>query len=146
MANPKKKPVGGAILLAFIAAAVLKLFCFDFIIVEGSSMFPTIKSGTLLFVNKLAYGFRPPFSTKYIVRWALPENGDIVLFYTPYGDLAVKRCAGGGEDFRGGPRWIALGDNSAASFDSRSYGPVSVDSIIGRAVGYTKPRSFNNSL
>jgi signal peptidase I len=134
--NLKKKSISGAMLLAFIVAAVLKLFCFDFIIVEGPSMLPAVKSGTILFVNKLAYGFRPPFSTKYIARWALPQKGDVVLFYTPYGDLAVKRCAALDEDTGGGPRWLALGDNDTASFDSRSYGPVSVDSIIGKAEGY----------
>jgi signal peptidase I len=136
VAGPEKKSITGAILLAFAVAAVMKLFCFDFIIVEGSSMLPAIKSGTLLFVNKLAYGFRPPFSTRYIVRWSLPKKGDVALFYTPYGDLAVKRCAALEEDLNSEPRWLALGDNGAASFDSRSYGPVSVDSIIGKAAGH----------
>jgi signal peptidase I len=134
--SPKKKSISGAILLAFAVAAVLKLFCFEFIIVEGPSMLPTIKSGTLLLVNKLAFGFRPPFSTEYLVRWALPKKGDVVLFYTPYGDLAVKRCVALEDDLENGPRWIALGDNGIASFDSRSYGPVSIDSIIGKAAGY----------
>ncbi|MDR2864464.1 MAG: S26 family signal peptidase [Spirochaetaceae bacterium] len=134
--NTKKKSVALAILLAFFAAAVMKLFCFDFIIVEGESMFPVIHNGTLLFVNRLAYGFRPPFSNKYLVRWALPEKGDAVLFYTPLGDLAVKRSAGFFKGKSNSIYWTALGDNSTASFDSRSYGPVSVDSIIGKAVGY----------
>jgi signal peptidase I len=128
-----KKPLLGAILLAFAVAALMKLFCFDFIIAEGQSMLPAVKNGTLLFVNKLAFGFRPPFSHKYLVRWALPASHDVVLFWTPFGDLAVKRFAGfAGED----GSWLARGDNEPASFDSRSYGPVPLDNIIGKALGY----------
>jgi signal peptidase I len=139
--SAKKKPLVGAILLAFAVAALMKLFCFDFIIAEGQSMLPALKNGTLLFVNKLAFGFRPPFSQKYLVRWALPEHNDVVLFWTPFGDLAVKRFVGlveEGDDVtaRALSRWMARGDNEPASFDSRSYGPVPLDNIMGKALGY----------
>jgi signal peptidase I len=137
MNGAKKTRVGGAILLAFAAAALMKLFCFDFIVAEGRSMTPAIKNGSLLFVNKLAFGFRPPFSNRYVARWALPRKGDVVLFWTPFGDLAVKRCGGLAPQTDGdAPRWMALGDNAPSSFDSRSYGPLPLDSIIGKAPGF----------
>ena len=94
-------------------------------------MHPAVKNGSLLLVNKLSYGIRPPFSDKYMLRWTMPQKGDVVIFWTPFGDLAVKRCAELTED----GRFFALGDNGPASFDSRSYGPVSADNIIGKAVG-----------
>ncbi|MDR2509344.1 MAG: S26 family signal peptidase [Spirochaetaceae bacterium] len=128
---PGNKAVLPAILLAFTAALVLKLFCFDFILAEGLSMLPAIHNGSILIVNKLAFGFRPPFCGAYVLRWNIPKTGDVIVFLTPFDDLAVKRCAYITED----GRFFALGDNEPASFDSRSYGPVPVDNIIGKAFG-----------
>jgi signal peptidase I len=118
------------ILLALAAALVLKLFFVDVTLAEGASMSPAIKNGAVLVVMRLAYGFRPPLSGKYLCRWAEPSAGDVVVFYTPYGDLAVKRCAEAD-----GALFTALGDNSASSFDSRSYGSVPIDNILGRVIG-----------
>ncbi|GHU39747.1 hypothetical protein FACS1894190_05640 [Spirochaetia bacterium] len=128
--------VGGQILLAFAAAFVIKIFVVDFIITEGNSMLPVIENGRVLIVNRLAYGIKPPFASIYAVRWAVPQKGDIVVFWTPYGNLAVKRCAeviAAAE--AGNGNFFARGDNSAESFDSRSYGPVPQDNIIGKVLG-----------
>jgi signal peptidase I len=115
---------------AFAAALVMKLFLFDFMIAEGHSMLPAIRPGTVLLVLKPAYGLRLPGVGNYIIRWASPKGGDIVVFYTPLGEIAVKRCGEiWGDDF------YALGDNSLQSYDSRSYGPVPSDNIIGKVLG-----------
>jgi signal peptidase I len=124
------------ILLAMAAALVLKLFFVDVTLAEGASMAPAVKNGAVLVVSRLAYGFRPPLSGRYLCRWAEPAAGDVVVFYTPYGELAVKRCA----EVRDGGLFVALGDNSASSFDSRSYGPVPLDNILGRVLGIRKAR------
>jgi hypothetical protein len=74
-------------------------------------------------------------------RW--PRRGSIVVFREPEtGILAIKRVAA-----RPGDRvrisagllhldpdeaWL-LGDNSAVSVDSRRYGPVSLEALVGRA-------------
>ena len=74
-------------------------------------------------------------------RW--PRRGSIVVFHEPDSDLlAIKRVAA-----RPGDRvrisagllhlaedeaWL-LGDNAAASIDSRRYGPVAIDALVGRA-------------
>lgn len=117
---------------ALITAVIMKFFLFDFMIAEGSSMNPAIQSGTVLVVNRLVYGFRLPWSKDYLLRWSVPRQGDVVVFYTPQGMTAVKRCA----DILPTGEFMALGDNSLQSFDSRSYGPVRMDNIIGKVLGY----------
>jgi len=108
----------------------MKIFLFDFMIAEGHSMVPAIKPGAVLLILKPAYGFRLPGSGKYILRWSGPKKGQIVVFYTPSGDIAVKRVGEvWDEDF------YARGDNSVISYDSRSYGPVPQDNIIGKVLG-----------
>jgi signal peptidase I len=81
-------------------------------------------------VNRLAYGLRLPGTDRYLLRWGLPRQGDVVVFVTPQGSVAVKRC---------GPvtkrSFLAWGDNSLESYDSRSYGPVAADRIIGKVLG-----------
>jgi signal peptidase I len=120
-----------AILSAFAAAVIIKLFLFDFIIADGISMEPAIRSGTVLVVNRLQYGLRLPGRHGYLVRWSEPKEGDVVIFYTPTGSVAVKRC--GVLSRRG--EFPARGDNSLQSYDSRSYGPVPADNTIGKVLG-----------
>jgi len=121
-----------AIMSALAAALVLKLFFFDFMIAQGHSMEPAINNGNALVVSRLRYGLRLPWRQNYILRWAGPKAGEIVVFYTPSGELAVKRCASAD----GNGYFFAEGDNELASYDSRSYGPVPVDNIIGKVLGY----------
>jgi signal peptidase I len=121
-----------AALGALVTAVVIKLFLFDFIIAEGDSMEPAITSGAVLVVNRLQYGLRLPWRREYLFRWALPKAGEVLVFYTPSGELAVKRCAALTEE----GAFIAEGDNSLQSYDSRAYGPVPVDNALGKVLGY----------
>ena len=50
--------------------------------VPTASMEPTIKVGDRILANKLAYGFRIPF-TDIIFRWAEIKHGDIIVFRYP---------------------------------------------------------------
>ena len=112
-------------------ALLLKLFLIDFIIAEGNSMAPAIRSGSVLVVNRLQYGLRFPGQSRYLMRWSAPKEGDVVVFYSPSGSIAVKRCCG----LLGEGEFMAQGDNALQSYDSRSYGPVPVDSTIGKVLG-----------
>lgn len=49
--------------------------------VPTGSMKPTILEGDLLYVNKVAYDLRVPFTFKRIAQWDDPKPGDIVVFY-----------------------------------------------------------------
>jgi signal peptidase I len=121
-----------AVLLALAAAFILKLFFFDFIIAQGQSMEPAIKNGAVLIVSTLRYGLRLPWQQEYLINWAKPRTGEVVIFYTPTGELAVKRCA----EINEWGSFFVIGDNENASYDSRSYGPVSVDNLVGKVLGY----------
>jgi signal peptidase I len=122
---------GRIVLFAFLAALVMKVFLFDFMIADGRSMVPAIYPGTVLVVNRLAYGIRLPGTRKYLLRWSPPKTGDVVIFLTPQGELAVKRCG----TVMGNDNFFALGDNSLESYDSRSYGPIPADSVMGKVIG-----------
>jgi signal peptidase I len=119
-----------AVLGALVTALFVKACFLDVVIAQGSSMKPAIQPGAILVIGKLSYGFRLPWSEKYLVRWAEPAIGDVVVFWTPSGVTAVKRCAG----ITRQREFIARGDNSTVSLDSASYGPVPIDHIIGKAL------------
>jgi signal peptidase I len=131
MENSRNVKPGRAITGALATALLMKLFLFDIMIAEGHSMMPTIKSGSVLLVGKLSYGFRLPWSGSYLLWWSLPQQGDVVIFYTPQGAIAVKRCVWITKNCT----FIALGDNSLESYDSRSYGPIPIKNIIGKVLG-----------
>ena len=63
--------------------------------VPTGSMKPTILEGERIFVNKLAYGLRMPFTDWWLAQWAGPQPGDVVICYAPdTGDRLVKRVVG----------------------------------------------------
>jgi signal peptidase I len=125
-----KVAVGNAILGAFAAAIFMKLFILDIMIADGQSMAPAIKPGTVLFVCKVYYGIRKPLSGTYLFQWKQPCQGDVLVFYTPLGEIAVKRIA----EILPDSTFYAIGDNSYYSYDSRNYGLVPLGNIIGRVL------------
>ena len=131
ISSNSKGNAGKAIIGAFVAALVMKFFILDFMIAEGHSMVPAIKPGTILLVSKVFYGIKLPGSSTYLLQWRIPRKGDIVVFYTPLGEIAVKRC---GETLSG-DTFYAVGDNQDHSYDSRNYGSVPNNNIIGRVLG-----------
>ena len=63
--------------------------------VPSGSMKPTILEGDRVFVNKLAYDLRVPFTMMRLSRWADPIRGDIVVLISPHdGKRLVKRVIG----------------------------------------------------
>jgi len=124
------------IFLAITVALVLKLFFFDFIVAQGASMEPAIKNGKVLIISRFAYGIRLPRRQGYLIRWVQPKAGEVVVFYTPMGELAVKRIAAIISDDSRAVKFYAEGDNDLASYDSRAYGWVSVENIIGKILGF----------
>jgi signal peptidase I len=67
----------------------------DWNLVPTGSMKPTILEGDRIFVNKLAYDLKVPFTTLHLATWGAPARGDIVVLYSPEdGERLVKRVVG----------------------------------------------------
>mgnify|MGYP000936249077 CR=1 FL=1 len=138
-------------------------------------MKPALDDGSLAVIFKAAYGIKSPFKNCYLLRWAKPEQNDIVVFFKN-GRFTVKRCvASSGEPIefisnlsytknlnyamKTGEKTIALtgvqfrnlggmsekkivpdgtilvlGDNLNSSYDSRDYGFIFTDGIIGKVL------------
>ena len=63
--------------------------------VPTGSMNPSILEGDRIFVNKLAYDLKVPFTTWHVAEWGGPQRGDVVVFYSPEdGTRMVKRVVG----------------------------------------------------
>ena len=73
-----------SIIIAVVIAVVIKTFMFETVLVEGSSMLPTLKDSDRLAVNKIGY---------LIGR---PQHGDIVVFEYPADPslVFIKRVIG----------------------------------------------------
>jgi signal peptidase I len=63
--------------------------------VPTGSMKPTILEGDRVWVNKLAYDLKVPFTTWHLAEWGNPQRGDVVVFFSPKdGTRLVKRVIG----------------------------------------------------
>src|SRR5258705_9509427 len=109
------------ILPAMVAVAILaplRSAVADWNDVPSGSMEPTILPGDRIFVNKLAYGLRLPFTRTWLARWSDPSPGDVVVLFSPKGGtrLVKRAIAGPGHT-------ISLSNNALA--------------INGKPAGYT---------
>ena len=63
--------------------------------VPTGSMNPTILEGDFVLVNKAAYDLRFPLTLQRIASWSHPENGDIIICFSPEnGTRLIKRVIG----------------------------------------------------
>jgi signal peptidase I len=84
-----------SIIIALLIATSFKSAVADWNVVPTGSMKPTIIEGDRIFVNKLAYDLKIPYTTIHIAQWGDPQRGDIVVFYSPAdGRRLVKRVIG----------------------------------------------------
>ncbi len=151
-----------SLVLAVILALLLREYVLGFYVVDGSSMQPTLENGELVAINKLVYRLNEPrhgdvvvfapegppfgFSDKrvFIKRIiALPgdfleiQEGALLLNGQPLVETYVDEKMQG--NF--GPLLIqegfffVMGDNRSprGSWDSREFGPVPLDTLLGRA-------------
>jgi signal peptidase I len=84
-----------SLLVAILIATSIKSSLADWNTVPTGSMKPTIIEGDRIFVNKLAYDLKVPYTTIHLAEWGNPERGEIVVFYSPEdGKRLVKRVVG----------------------------------------------------
>ncbi len=72
-----------AILLALLVALALRGLAIEPFKIPSPSMVPTLLVGDRLFVNKLSYGLRIPFTTTWAGHWSAPERGEVIVFVYP---------------------------------------------------------------
>ena len=86
--------------------------------VEDESMRPTLEPGDYVLVNAWAYRFRRP------------GRGDLVVVRDPEAPerFLVKRVS----EATDAARVQVVGDNRTMSRDSRAFGPVAIDRIVGK--------------
>ncbi|MBF0424086.1 MAG: signal peptidase I [Magnetococcales bacterium] len=72
-----------AIVLAVGIALLVRTFIIEPFKIPSGSMIPTLQVGDYLFVSKLAYGHRIPFTNKRLFMGDGPQRGDIVVFEYP---------------------------------------------------------------
>src|SRR3954463_9053225 len=73
------RPLAIPVLLITAAKSALA----DINYVPSGSMKPTILEGDVVFINKLAYDLRIPFTTARVAHWSDPSRGDIVVCFAP---------------------------------------------------------------
>jgi len=147
------------IFIALLIVVPIRIFVAQPFIVSGASMDPTFKNGQYLIVDELSYNlgnpargdvaiFKYPKNPKqYFIKRVIGLPGETVLI-DDQGSVAIKTV--GGETLSLKEPYIAypsagylertlkegeyfmMGDNRAGSFDSRSWGPVTRDLIVGK--------------
>jgi len=145
--------------LAGITIGFVRYFIFKPFYVEGQSMEPTFLEKEYLIIDEITYRFREPKRGEIVVFRAptitkdfylkriigLPgdrikvENNKVVIYNSDYSSGVLVEENYLDQDTPGqstitlGPdEYYVMGDNRNASFDSRRFGAISGDSIIGR--------------
>jgi len=115
--------------ISIIIVIPIRIWIAQPFIVHGSSMVPNFENGDYLIVDEVSYQFRQP------------QRGEVIIFRYPKdpSQFFIKRVAGlPGENIGNitlaNDEYFVLGDNTLASSDSRFWGPVKSNLIIGRAI------------
>jgi signal peptidase I len=117
-------------LIAFLALMVLfRSAIADWNVVPSGSMLPTIREGDRIFVDKMAYDLRVPFTHIAIAHLHDPQRGDIVTIDSSAAhELIVKRLIGLPGDV------VAMRDNVLYIDGKRAdYQPVDMTGVAGDA-------------
>ena len=97
-------------------------------------MKPTIVEGDRIFVNKMAYDLKVPYTTWHIAEWSDPKRGDIVVFYSPAdGKRLVKRVVGIPGDSIAMQNNRLIINGKRVGYEPADYPKIDRQSISGRA-------------
>ncbi|MDD2696592.1 MAG: signal peptidase I [Candidatus Pacebacteria bacterium] len=150
------------VIIALVIVLPIRSIVFQPFFVKGDSMTPNFENGDYLIVDEISYKIRDPqrgevivfkypndTSQRYIKRIiGLPgetvqvENGQIVVYNEEGGKILQESeylspsvfTPGDTRITLGENEYFVLGDNRAASSDSRRWGSLPKEDIIGRAL------------
>ncbi len=106
------------LLITLLVGTSFKSAIADWYEVPTGSMKPTILEGDRIFVNKLAYDLKVPYTTIHLATWDDPKRGDIVIFSSPADGMRLVK------------RVIGIPGDTVTMFDNHLL-------INGRPVGYS---------
>ncbi len=150
------------VIIALIIVIPIRYFLFQPIIVDGSSMEPNYNHGDYLIIDGISYRFRDPERGEVVV-FRYPEDTSIMHIKRIIGmpeetividSQGIKAINSEGNEivldesqylsfFNAGKEfevvleensYFVLGDNRAASFDSRRWGSLPREYIVGKTV------------
>lgn len=83
-------------LIPIVLVMAVRWLLFEPYTIPSGSMIPNLLIHDYIFVNKLMYGVRWPFSKKWIVQWSTPKRGEIIVFRYPENEAQffIKRVVG----------------------------------------------------
>jgi len=121
------------IVIALLIVIPFRLWIAQPFVVSGASMEPTFNNGDYLIVDEISY------------RFEKPQKGDVIIFHYPLdpSKFFIKRIEGlpgdtvienGKEVVLGENEYYVLGDNRNESLDSRYWGSLPKNLIVGRAI------------
>lgn len=150
------------IIIAAALIVPIRLFLVQPFFVKGSSMEPTLSENDYLLVDELSYRFRNPErgevvvfryaqeDKKYFIKRVIGVPGETVDiqdnvvtifnkehpegFVLSEGYLPEYNLPDAVHSTLGQDEYYVLGDNRPVSYDSKRFGPVHIDHIVGRAV------------
>ena len=145
-----------SVAVAVVLALIIRVFLFQFFVIPSGSMEPTLTEGDMIAANKIIYRFSEPKRGDIIVfKYPLNPDRDFVkrliglpgekvqiknstlyingklvtqpflpkgLEYPDYGPITVQK-----------DKYFMMGDNRNNSLDSRVWGEMPKENIIGKA-------------
>ncbi|MBI4993124.1 MAG: signal peptidase I [Candidatus Magasanikbacteria bacterium] len=148
------------VILAGVTIGLVRYFLFKPFYVRGQSMEPNFYEKDYLIIDELSYRLREPVRGEVIVFKApnaskdyylkrivgLPgervkvSDNKIIIYNNEYPqgmvlpEMYLDKTTVGEIDQTLGPNdYFVLGDNRGASYDSRRFGPIEKETIVGRA-------------
>ena len=94
--KPKKKETPLSLALAVLAALTIRWLLVESYVIPSGSMLPSLLLHDYIFVNKIVYGIRVPFSKAWMMKFKPVERGEILVFKSPdeEGIFLIKRVIG----------------------------------------------------
>ncbi len=73
----------GSLILAVLLALCIRWAFLEAYVIPSGSMLPSLLINDHIFVNKIIYGVRAPFTGKWLVRLSDPQRGEVIVFRPP---------------------------------------------------------------
>ncbi len=86
----------GSTLVAILIALTIRWAFMEAYVIPSGSMLPSLLIHDHIFVNKLTYGVRVPFSETWLFQFRTPERGEVIVFKYPHekDNFFIKRVVG----------------------------------------------------